>query len=51
MSSTAAPWFDHEVKNRPLFRHPEALALGPYTVPRPPVEGVIMIRKEIFCVN
>ena len=39
-------WFDHEDKlpNRPLYRIPEALALGQYTVGRPLVEAVIMIR-------
>ena len=46
-SDVTGPWFDHDAKtereNRPLFRHPEALALGPYTIPRPLVEGLIMI--------
>jgi hypothetical protein len=39
-------WFDHEDKlpNRPLYRIPEALALGQYTVGRPLVEAIIMIR-------
>jgi hypothetical protein len=40
-------WFDHEKQPRPpLYRHPEALALGAYTVPRPLVEGLIMIRTS-----
>jgi hypothetical protein len=39
------PWFDHEDKlpNRPLYRIPEALALGHYTISRPIVEATIMI--------
>jgi len=45
-SNSTGPWFDHEYKlpNRPLFRNPEALALWVYTVNRPLIEGVIMIR-------
>jgi hypothetical protein len=44
---TTGPWFDHEDKlpNRPLFRHPEALALTTtHSVSRPVVEGLIMLR-------
>ena len=48
-SNSAGPWFDHEYKlpNRPLYRNPEALALWRYTVSRPLVESVIMIRKHL----
>jgi hypothetical protein len=44
--NSTGPWFDHEYKlpNRPLFRNPEALALWKYTVNRPFIEGLIMIR-------
>lgn len=45
-----APWFDSDEKeklpDRPLYRIPEALALGNYTVSRWLVEATIMICKS-----
>jgi len=46
----SGPWFDVDEKeklpDRPLYRIPEALALGNYTVSRWLVEATIMLRIQ-----